>query len=439
MNIRNLTVTGPADGFQLCVNSGNLLYGIWFNDASGTVNNVTVDHIYQKQNGAFASCGTGRAIRADGLTGARTVTITKTTARDYQKTAFQGFGSTMTLRVTGSTAGPPHPLEGLIAQNGVTFQDVTSGTAANNTIHGSSQQAPPPGCGNCGPSNGTSVLLFNADNVRVSENELVGRGTDIGISVSQGSTRNTIRFNNVTRTASGNPANIDGTGIGINVAAGDNSARLICNTFSGWKPNRNIVGAIQVACTPLPDGAECDPYSAQAPEVIGVARSLTWQLTRRTSLPPGLSLAPDGAITGTPPKNSAGAYDFRLRVTTGRGLTAASDQAITIAPGCTTPTATPSPTAPPTGAPSAGPGGGDQPTTAPSAGPGGGNQPGAAPTAGPGGGNQPGAAPTAVASGLPVAEPGRPLTTLALGMMTLAAAAVSATVIGMRRRGARQH
>ena len=33
--------------------STNLLYGIWFNDASGTVDNVTVDHIFQFQNGAL--------------------------------------------------------------------------------------------------------------------------------------------------------------------------------------------------------------------------------------------------------------------------------------------------------------------------------------------------------------------------------------------------
>ena len=40
------------------------------------------------------------------------------------------------------------------------------------------------------------------------------------------------------------------------------SATLICNTFSGW--NNNIVGAIQIGCTPLPDGAECEAYSAHA-------------------------------------------------------------------------------------------------------------------------------------------------------------------------------
>ena len=53
MNIENVTITGPVDGFRLCTESGNVLYGIFFNDAGGSVDNVVVDHIYQVQNGAF--------------------------------------------------------------------------------------------------------------------------------------------------------------------------------------------------------------------------------------------------------------------------------------------------------------------------------------------------------------------------------------------------
>ena len=68
MNIQNVTITGPATGFSLCNNSGNVLYGIFFNGAGGgSVTNVTIDHIFQFQNFAFGSCQTGRAIRADRL------------------------------------------------------------------------------------------------------------------------------------------------------------------------------------------------------------------------------------------------------------------------------------------------------------------------------------------------------------------------------------
>ena len=85
--------------------------------AGGSVTNVTVDHIFQFQNGAFGSCQTGRAIRADD---SGTVTITGTTVKDYQKSGFEPRGTTI-MNVSGSTAGPSHPLEGLISQNGVSI------------------------------------------------------------------------------------------------------------------------------------------------------------------------------------------------------------------------------------------------------------------------------------------------------------------------------
>ena len=74
------------------------MYGIFFNDASGTVDNVIVEHIFQQQNPLSPANQTGRAIRADGLTGARTVTITATTVRDYQKSGFEARGS-MTMDI----------------------------------------------------------------------------------------------------------------------------------------------------------------------------------------------------------------------------------------------------------------------------------------------------------------------------------------------------
>src|SRR5262245_61906142 len=235
MNIQNLTVSGPAAGFQLCTISTNVLYGIWFNDASGAVSNVTVEHIFQFQNGAFGSCQTGRAIRADGQSAARTVTITNTVVTDYQKSGFEARGS-MTMNVSGSTAGPPHPLAGLIGQNAVSIVGA-SGTIANNTIIGSGDQQAGPG----GGADGTAVLLFGANNDTVDHNTITGAGTDIGVAVVNGSTGIVISFNAVGRTAPDAP---DPTGIGIavdpggaRVAAdgvvplqGGSSATLICNT-----------------------------------------------------------------------------------------------------------------------------------------------------------------------------------------------------------------
>ncbi|RYP81616.1 hypothetical protein EKO23_23330 [Nocardioides guangzhouensis] len=371
MNIQNVTIMGPANGFQLCTNAGNVLYGIWFNGASGTVDNVIVDHIWQQQNNAFPSCQTGRAIRADSGGATRTVDITATTVRDYQKSGFEArAGVTMSV-AAGSVAGPPHPLEGLIAQNGVTFVGVTSGRVENSTIHGSSDQAPgpppcplPPAPGACNPSNGTGVLLFGASGVTVTRNTFTGLGTDIGVAVSAGSTGNTISFNRVARNPSDNPDNTDATGIGIwvnSAAEVPSSATLICNTFDGWRSDRNIVGALQIDCTPLPAGTECERYSAHTPDVQGgpeaagratsprpllrPAEPVTWTL-EAGDLPPGLELATGGAITGTLPRNSAGTYQFTVRATDATDLTATTELSIRVAPGCA-PAPSPSSTAEP--------------------------------------------------------------------------------------------
>jgi uncharacterized repeat protein (TIGR01451 family) len=349
MNIQNVTITGPAAGFQLCTNSNFVLYGIFFNAAGGgSVTNVTVDHIFQFQNGAFGSCQTGRAIRADN---SGTVTITNTVVRDYQKSGFEPRGSTI-MNLSGSTAGPSHPLEGLISQNGVSYVGA-AGRVENNTIFGSGNAQPGVG----GNGAGTAVLLSGAHDVTVTNNTLTSPaaprpGTDVGISVSAGSSTGiVISFNRVNRLGPDVP---DPAGIGIDVFTVDGSmATLICNTFSGW--NTNVVGAEQIACTPLPNGSECQAYSAPAPAVdsgknyaptspfpVIDTTPFTWTVDSGT-LPPGLSLSSGGAITGTP--TAAGTYNFTLRVVDSTGLTATQAQTITISPGCAQPPPPPPPPA----------------------------------------------------------------------------------------------
>jgi hypothetical protein len=341
VHIENLTVSGPVGGFSISTNSGNVVYGILFNDSSGTVNNVTVEHIWQQTNlSGAASPNTGTAIRAEGPTAGRTVTVTNTKVMDYQKNGIDGRGS-MTLDVSASTIGPPHNLEGFIAANGLVYVSGATGTAMNNTIFGSGDQKPPGPPG--GGTDATAVLLFGAKDVTITHNTITGAKTDIGVSVTDGSTGNTISFNNIIRTAPDVP---DPTGHGIEVTTFDgSSATPICNTFSGpgsvpW--NINIVGAEQISCTPLPNGTECKAYSATAPAVdsgknfneagdaIINATPFTWTVASGT-LPPGLTLSSAGTITGTPTK--AGTFTFTLKVTDSTGLTATEAQSITIAAG----------------------------------------------------------------------------------------------------------
>ena len=97
--------------------------------------------------------------------------------KDYQKSGFEARGTTV-MNLSGSTAGPPHPLPGLIAQNAVSYVGA-SGTIANNTIIGSGDQSIRPG----GKANGTAVLLFGAHDVTVDHNTITGDRTDIGVSI----------------------------------------------------------------------------------------------------------------------------------------------------------------------------------------------------------------------------------------------------------------
>jgi hypothetical protein len=353
--ITNLTVSGPVGGFQFA-QCDHVLYGIWFNGSSGSVNNVTVEHIWTQQtNPGSPACNSGTAIRAEGP---GTVTITGTKVMDYQKNGMDGRNG-KTMNVSGSTIGPPHNLQGFIAANGLVYVSGGSGTATGNTIFGSGDQA---GTGPDTPTDATAVLLFGATNVTITHNiitsDLSTAGTDIGISVTIDSTGIVLSFNQVGRLAPDVP---DPTGVGITVCssnstdvvavcgaeAGISSATLICNTFSSnW--NTNILGALQIGCTPLPPGTQCQPYTAQLPAVQGGTvhpgfignPPFTWSTPG--PLPPGLTLSSSGAITGTP--TSAGTFPFPATVVDSSSppLSASQDESITIAAGTCGPPA-PSP------------------------------------------------------------------------------------------------
>ena len=413
MNIENLTVTGPDGGFPFLLpqNSCNSpfpgLFGIYFNDASGSVTNVEVRNIFQTNTAPGSpACGMGHGIRADGVTADRTVTITNTKVSNFQKSGMFASGR-VTMNVTGSTIGPPSSVPFSIAQNSVTYTNTSTnsnpavgagGTMTGNTIIGGSFSSTGP----VDPASNasTAVLLFGSNNVTIDKNQI--RGQDLGVSVAAGSTNSVISFNAFTRPTVPTP---DSFGIGASVEEGlADTTDLICNTFDGW--NTNIEGDLQISC-PLPDGAECKAYSA-TPTVIGAAEEpFAWSLASG-KLPPGLSLAPTtGDITGTPPDGSAGTYNFTLQVDTANQLTVTSEQTIKIAPGCATPTPSPSATA----------------TAAPTA------------TA------QPTAAPTAVDAGLSSTsgdDQQPPSMPMALMLVAAGLVLTVATVVGLRRRP-RQH
>ena len=93
MNIENLTITGPTAGFTFTIPANTCssyfpgLFGIFFNDDSGTATNVDIFNMFQTRTPTSPACVVGHSIRADGLTAPRTVNITRPTSATIREAA----------------------------------------------------------------------------------------------------------------------------------------------------------------------------------------------------------------------------------------------------------------------------------------------------------------------------------------------------------------
>jgi hypothetical protein len=258
MNIENLTITGPATGFPFplpqpsCNSPFPGLFGIFFNDAGGTVNNVTVLNIFQTNTAPGSpACIVGHGIRADGVTAQRTVTITNSHVSNYQRGGLFASGM-VTMNVTGSTIGPGSSVPFSIAQNAVQWANVSTGSnppvgatgsITGSTIVGTSFVSTNPVDPTTSAS--TAVLIFGSNNVTVDHNTITG-SSDVGISVDGGSTGSVISFNAINRPT---PPSPDSFGLGVSVTADSvASTTLICNTFSGWKTDIDPSTLVQEPC-----------------------------------------------------------------------------------------------------------------------------------------------------------------------------------------------
>ena len=315
MNVDNLTInsqfqSGPCRA---------VLNGILFNNASGSVNAVTVTGLTDP-NIACAANGTGQGI-VDTATSAQTLTITDTAVSDYMKNGIRADGP-VTMDVSASTIGPPTSLVGHVAQNGLQYLSGATGTTADSVIYGS-------GFGN--PANaGTAVILFGATNVTLTGNTITGNGTDIGVAVASNSTGVIIDRNQIGRTAPDSPDNF---GFGVEVDPGS-TATVTCNTFSGWNSDFDPTGVVTsqslcITTTTVPPGTQSVPYSTTLAAVGGTA-PYTWSLASG-SLPPGLAISSTGTISGTP--TSPGTFSFTIEATDAVSGTATETYTITVASG----------------------------------------------------------------------------------------------------------
>lgn len=316
MYIENLTVRG---NFSLA-DETKAVFGIVFTNADGTIDGVQVLDITRHSTFNY---GQGIQVIAAGTT--RSVTITNTTVSGFQKAGLNASGSVI-VDVSGSTIGPPDlsintPTSPFpLAQNTAQYIFGAGGTITGSTIIGYSALQ------NAGGSASIAILLFGSSGVTVDSNVFGGDGTDIAIGVYSGSTGTLIQYNQIDRSAP--PAGFPDV-FGIGVQAQDPTT-LVCNTFAGWK--QNLDGAAQVPCittTTLPDGQMDHAYSTSLAAVTeNPDPSLTWSLTGG-DLPPGLTLDPDGTISGIP--TESGIFSFTVQVfDTVDGLSLERELTITI-------------------------------------------------------------------------------------------------------------
>jgi hypothetical protein len=85
---------------------------------------------------------------------------------------------------------------------------------------------------------------------------------------------------------------------------------------------------VVTTASPLPTGEVNIKYS-QILAASGGASPYTWSVIGGTTLPPGLTLNPNGSIGGTP--NTAGAYSFTVQAADGNNVTVSAALAVTIA------------------------------------------------------------------------------------------------------------
>jgi hypothetical protein len=131
VSISNITVDGSNNGLNSCATD---LVGIYYQNASGTINHVTTR--FQELPQADFGCQDGLAIYAQsgyGTGGIAVVTIENNSVHDYDKNGITADGSGTVATVTGNyvvgIGATP-----LIAQNGIQVSDGASGKVMNNTV-----------------------------------------------------------------------------------------------------------------------------------------------------------------------------------------------------------------------------------------------------------------------------------------------------------------
>jgi hypothetical protein len=159
VNISNITVDGSNNGLNSC---GTDLVGIYYQNASGTVNHVTTR--YQELPTADFGCQDGLAIYAQSGygTGTGTVTLENSSVHDYDKNGITADGTGMVATITGNYVVGIGATT-LIAQNGIQLSDGAAGKIESNTVTDDAYSNPSDCYTNNVPCySATGILLYDS-------------------------------------------------------------------------------------------------------------------------------------------------------------------------------------------------------------------------------------------------------------------------------------
>jgi len=208
VSISSLAVDGTGNTSSSC--SDPALIGIYYQNASGTVNNVVARN--QSQAAAAFGCQTsaGMAIFVEsGNSGTSKVTIENSTVRGYQKNGITANEAGTSVTISGNSVVGAGPID--TGQNGIQVAFGATGKVENNLV------ADDIFSGN--PSLGTAsgILIYDSGNLTITGNSVVSTQNGIAIATdgNLSANGNTVSNNEVGNTELGD---------GIDLCSNDNIA-----------------------------------------------------------------------------------------------------------------------------------------------------------------------------------------------------------------------
>jgi parallel beta-helix repeat protein len=179
VELEGLIVDGSANGLTGC---GPRLIGIFYQDASGSIEHNSVRHV--RLASTLAGCQSGNAIEVESSSaGQSSVSIFDNSVDSYQKNGITANEPVTTVEVTENAVAGIGATVGA-AQNGIQIGFGAQGRVKNNSV-ADNVYSPCDSTTNC-PANATGILIYQSDGVRVEHNTVSANQVGIFVAANSG-------------------------------------------------------------------------------------------------------------------------------------------------------------------------------------------------------------------------------------------------------------